>query len=410
MTKAILLDVTRALLRRWRGLTPSGIDRVCDAYAAHFAHDALAVVQIAGRPLVFDRASSRKLFAAFGLIGPDFRREVLPIAMLLPRSLARREDIAGGRYINVSHTDFDLGRHWRWVSRNGLRTIYFIHDLIPITHCEVTTAHKTRRHRGRVERALSGADAILVNSYDTADELRSYARSIKCRPPQIAVAQLSGSSLPLPLRPARQDDNFFVSVGTIELRKNHRLLLEVWSRLVARLGEQAPRLVIAGNSGLGGQEVFDVLAKRPELNNHVEIRSGLDDGQIANLVSGARAVLLPSFAEGFGLPLIEALGLRVPVIASDLASFREIGGGIPTLLNPADAHAWEEAVLDMMRSGGDYRRQLAMIPHFRAPSWVEHFALVDDWLADETGAKTCAPDENGIYTSFPQRRRQGLEN
>ena len=105
-----------------------------------------------------------------------------------------------------------------------------------------------------------------------------------------------------------------------------------------------------------------------------------DDEGLSELLSGARALLMPSMIEGFGLPLVEALQLGVPVIASDLPVFREIAGEIPTYIDPLDRHAWVEAVDDYCSDGAELRRQRAVISGFRAPTWAQHFARVEAFL------------------------------
>ncbi len=101
---------------------------------------------------------------------------------------------------------------------------------------------------------------------------------------------------------------------------------------------------------------------------------------MGRLLDGARAMLMPSRAEGFGLPLIEALQLGVPVIASDLPVFREIAGDIPTYVDPQDRSAWAETIADYSANGAERRRQLDAISSYRAPTWSEHFALVETFL------------------------------
>ena len=84
--------------------------------------------------------------------------------------------------------------------------------------------------------------------------------------------------------------------------------------------------------------------------------------------------LCPSFAEGFGLPVAEALALGVPVLCSDLPALREVGREAPEYLDPEDLTGWEDAILDYARKGSLRRQaQLTRLAAWRAPSWEEHF-------------------------------------
>jgi glycosyltransferase involved in cell wall biosynthesis len=86
------------------------------------------------------------------------------------------------------------------------------------------------------------------------------------------------------------------------------------------LGAAAPRLVLIGQRGWETENAIDMLERCPTLRGVVFERANVPDVEAARLVKGARALLLPSFAEGFGFPLVEALALGVPVLCSDLAA------------------------------------------------------------------------------------------
>ena len=117
------------------------------------------------------------------------------------------------------------------------------------------------------------------------------------------------------------------------------------------------------------------------LRGHVVEISGCSDFELAGHLSTARALLFPSLAEGYGLPLIEALGLGVPVIASDLPVLHEIGQELPMFLSPVDEPGWEAAILDFADATSPARAvQLDRISTFRPPNWADHFAAVERWL------------------------------
>ncbi len=104
---------------------------------------------------------------------------------------------------------------------------------------------------------------------------------------------------------------------------------------------------------------------------------------MARLLSGARALLLPSFAEGYGLPVAEALALGVPVLCSPLPALREVGRDAAEYLDPLDGAAWRAAILDYAQPQSTRRAaQCARLSAWRAPTWAEHFAIVDAGLRD----------------------------
>lgn len=379
----ILFDCTRLISRSWTRRASTGIDRVCYAYLHHFGSRARAVVQHRGVFRTLTRAHSDRLFEM--LDGPDnaFRNRMMAFA---PVALARGEAspaASGSFYINVGHTDFDLDSHARWARASQLRAIYLLHDLIPLTHSDYCEPHAVRRHRGRVIGALRSANGIIVNSRSTQAELRRFAADQGLPMPPVLAAQISGAALAAPRRTHGAQDNgkpYFVCVGTIEQRKNHLMLLEIWARMAARLGPDTPRLVVIGQWGKRSLAVRKMLLSNPALNAHVMVLDRCDDSELAGWMAGSRALLMPSVAEGFGLPVVEALRLGTPVIASDLDCFHEVGQGVPLLLDAHDKDAWEQAVGDFAGVSLERERQINRMSGYRPPLWTEHFATVEQWM------------------------------
>jgi glycosyltransferase involved in cell wall biosynthesis len=173
---------------------------------------------------------------------------------------------------------------------------------------------------------------------------------------------------------------YFLVLGTIEGRKNHGLLLGVWRRLVERLGEAAPKLVIVGTRGWEAEEVTRQLDALGPLQAHVEELSRCSDEQLSGLMAGARALLMPSFTEGYGLPVFEALELGCPVIAADLPVYHEVAGSIPDYLSPENEDAWVAVIIDYLRDEPRRAAQLTRMSGFKVPDWSAHFAAVEQWL------------------------------
>ena len=380
--REFLLDVSRLVWRVWGGRLPTGIDRVCLEYAEHFGAGSQAVVQFKGSTLVFDPEDSDRLFSILlRCFGGRGRKSLLfglgPAAWLKARKAVPRR---GMFYLNVGHTGLDQPKLPAWLARNGLRAIYLIHDLIPITHPQFCRPGELEKHEGRMSNALGSASGIIGNSQATLDELSDFARARGLPMPPAVVALISGHHPSPKVTPSKLDRPYFVAIGTIEGRKNHILLLKLWQRLVAELGPEAPILLVIGQRGWEAESALELLDDRDQWNGAVREISGADDEELASWLAGARALLMPSFAEGFGLPVIEALQAGTPVIASDLPVFREIAGDIPTYLDPSDATAWEAAIRDFSGATPERDRQLARIPDFQAPTWRDHFHFVEHWL------------------------------
>lgn len=377
----LLLDVSRMVWRVWAGRLPTGIDRVCLAYLDRFADRALAVVQRGEFRLVLPADLSDALFTLLREGGAGFRPRLVA---LLGRAVLRRKRVplAGKLYLNIGHTGLDAPGLPEWLARRRLRPVFLIHDLIPITHPEFCRQGEDLRHVARMRHALASAHGVIANSRATLDALSRFAANEGLAMPESVVAWLGADEqvAPLPLPPPARPS--FVTIGTIEARKNHLLLLHIWERLAARMGPNTPELILVGQRGWEADDVFALLDRSTRLKGHVRELGRCNDATMLARIDQARAVLLPSFIEGFGIPLIEALQRGTPVIASDLPVFHEIAGDIPLYLDPLDGQRWEAAICDFLTDSAERQRQLAMIPHFRTHSWNDHFSTVEGWLSE----------------------------
>lgn len=229
--------------------------------------------------------------------------------------------------------------------------------------------------------ALELAVGIVTNSADTLAVLGTFAQAEGRVLPR-SLALWPGTPI-LPYFAAREPaEPVFVVLGTIEGRKNHALLLSIWRRLIdGSLGQPVPKLVMVGRRGWQAEAVFAQLDSNG-FGDRVSELGPLDDDRLACLLAGTRALLFPSFAEGFGIPLVEALAAGVPVIASDLSVFREIGQGVPELLSVSDPMAWQDAILEYANPNSSRRaEQLLRIAAFTPYGWHDHFEQLDDFLS-----------------------------
>lgn len=394
----LILDISR-LLRTASRAVPSGIDRVELAYARHLlaVHGSACFVARDhwGRFYAVPRGLVERLVDA---IGRDWRGEgdgagrlaALPAARLIQGRLLLglgrqgflRVVRGGGTRLclHVAHSALERPAALRRMREAGIGFVPLIHDLIPATHPEYARPGEAERHLRRIANTAALADGVIVNSQATAEALAPHLAR-RPDPPPVLVAPLGTDQPQVPDPPLRLDP-YFVVLGTIEPRKNHLLLLNLWRQFAARMGASAPRLLIVGRRGWENENIVDMLDRCATLRPTVQELGPQPDRRVAELLKGARALLFPSFVEGYGLPLAEALSLGVPAICSDLPALREVGGEVPDYLDPLDGAAWRAAILDYARPGSAARRaQLQRLALWRPPRWEEHFLRVEAFLA-----------------------------
>lgn len=429
MPASLAFDLTR-LVTRLRHPNPTGIDRVDLAYARHvLAEDGdgprFGLVSTAYGPRVLDRRTALGIAetVAAGWV-EDLAAEADPVFQTLsaaltadhrPSATARprqREEAGlhrrrlqaetalrvlrsggpehlpeGTIYLHTSHLRLDLPARFDWLyTRRDVRPVFFVHDLIPISHPEYGRPGEDTRHAVRMETVARHAAHVLVNSSDVGARFTRYAGDRGLGPKPVTVAPLgvepvfSGgageAALPELARPT------FLVCGTIEPRKNHLLLLNLWRDLAARMGEAAPRLVLIGRRGWEIENVADMLDRCPAIRAHVSEVSGLSTHGLARLMRAATALLMPSFIEGYGLPVVEAAASGLPVVASDIPVHREIGAHFAHLLDPLDGPGWAEAVRALSAPDSRLRTELkARLDGYAPPDWKSHFERVDAVLA-----------------------------
>lgn len=419
----VLLDITRLMGRGLRS-SPTGIDRVEFAYLDHLLARPdieLGLVEAGdfglrllprdiGQDLrdrtaanwgVADSTASpayARTLTFLGLPadaparGPGRRDAVTGAAAWVKRAAGQvvgtlsniPGHIGGAVYINVAHSNLTAPALPRWLQRSGVRPVFLIHDLIPITHPEYCRPGHADLHRRRMATVAAHAELVITNSAYTRDVFEAHVTASGLRMPRTEVAllgiedqfQARAGALAVP----QPDTPYFVVLGTIEPRKNHLLLLPLWRDMVERMGEAAPKLVLIGRRGWENENIADYLDRCPALSAHVHEAGGLTDAEVAALMRGAAAVLVPSFVEGFSLPLVEAEALGAPVIASDIAVHREVAGPAARLLSPLDGLGWMRAIEGLAR--GDRGARLDIEPGVpEAMTWPAHFRVLDRYLS-----------------------------
>lgn len=297
----------------------------------------------------------------------------LAVARCIPRGLAamlRRHLPPGVAYLNTGHSNLSQRVLEAVQSVPQARIAVLIHDVIPLEYPHYQREGTVAVFEQKLRRVRMYADLVIYNSADTQ------ARSERAMVPWGSVPHGIVAHLGTISETPKPDEvpegvappsPYFITVGTVEPRKNHALLLDIWERM----GADAPHLLICGGRGWNNEAVFARLDALPQHGPVREI-SGLSDGALAALVEGAQGLLFPSHAEGFGLPAIEALQLGTPVMCSNMATFHEILAKNAVYIDDSNDKLWETTIVDWSKRPRDTLR----VRDFVAPSWADHFKTV----------------------------------
>lgn len=392
---ARLLDLTR-LIRR-TGRRPTGVDRVELAYLRHLSRESVplfALIRTAFGYVLLDPEGVARIAARIEGTQPWGRAGLLSRLTRLPDPVRRAEsDLRraararcrpsglvrmlrrhlplGFAYLNVGHSDLTQ-RTLRGVRQAGAaRIAVLVHDAIPLDFPQYQRPGVPEAFRGKLQRVRAHADLVIYNSEYTRARVEAHMRDWGLLPP--AVTAHLGVELPAPgaLPPGVDVTRpYFVALGTIEPRKGHDLLLDIWEEM----GAAAPGLLICGARGWNNEAVFARLDRLPA-GGPVRELPGLDDGQIAALLVRSRGLLFPSRAEGYGLPPMEAVALGVPVVCAELPAIREVLGNIPVYVKVSDRYQWR-SVIEGLAKDPATRQEAVSDAGFSPPRWQDHFNLV----------------------------------
>jgi len=331
------------------------------------------------------------------LLSPRFRHELTDPQggrrTLLPY------DMAIGPAIDMTPQDIliCLGSDWgdidvrslaRLKAQRGFQIAIVIYDLIPLLYPQFYEPKNLVAFRLFFHAAIPLGDLVMFISRRSEQDAQDYARANGLALSKTYVFDLGADPpreqqgrLPRGLAPGR----YVLFVSTIEPRKGHRLLFEVWKRLRA---EQVPqrhgfKLVFVGRRGW----LVDVLLRELDAytreDDSLLIMAGVPDTTLAALYRDAAFCLYPSLYEGYGLPIVEAFRYGRAVISSNGGALPEVVGEFSPCLDPSDQNAWHDMLRRWIENPAERRPfEDAIRTKFRHPTWPQaaekFFTVIDE--------------------------------
>jgi len=337
----LLIVVNDLLVYRTAATQPTGIQRLAEGYARHLPA-AAAALGIEVRTVVVAPDEVREVTQE--VTAPGGRRlargaeMALRISAHLPRRAQERARTVGRRVLarraraaghpletGPPDTLLILGAPWiapgtaagavAAQARTGTRLAQLVHDMLPLTGAN---------WYGDAQGVAAAAD--LTALLGAADALAAVSPEVAAEAAHVAHRRVTAVSPPDPILPAPDDPRglrpetpYVLTVGTLHPRKNHVMLLDAWSRWLAsdHGAGRIPLLVIVGRRHPRDGPLFERLAAEPALRSRVRVVTDASDAELAALYEGCRFLAFPSLAEGWGLPIREALRFGKPSIVTD---------------------------------------------------------------------------------------------
>lgn len=266
----------------------------------------------------------------------------------------------------------------------GFRYVQAVHDLIPIFEPHLFGEGLFDPYAQYLFETVAAADVILCVSKSTQKDILRFANDLNFPKPHTVIIEHGDSPLnsvksQLP-NFVKETEPFILSVGTVEARKNHRLLYQAW-KLADERGVELPRLIIVGAPGwLAGETVYSI-QHDPTTKDRISLRHNLPDTQLKWLYEHCLFTVYPSIYEGWGLPVAEALAFGKICIASKASSIPEIAGTMLDYISPYSADELLREVKKYLSLRLRRAKEQEIAAHYKKRGWRNTYLTIKRQLS-----------------------------
>ena len=250
------------------------------------------------------------------------------------------------------------------IRKSGIKSVVTIHDLIFLRHPEYYHWIDTKIYAWKFRQTLREADHIIAISECTKRDIMEYGHIDESR--ISVIYQSFAPRFSVSAERHEAEKRYILSVGSIEERKN--ILLAV--KALPYLPEDV-NLVIVGRHTKYTDQVSDYI-KTHNLSHRIQILHGVTDEELPALYAGAEAFVYPSRYEGFGIPIVEAISMGLPVVACTGSCLEEAGGPDSLYVDPDDEQAMAQAIRQSLK-GAEGREQRII----RSREYIRRFEGAD---------------------------------
>lgn len=243
---------------------------------------------------------------------------------------------------------------YRLKTQSGVSVITCCYDLIPVLFPQYCVGEVAAKFKEYFTKLTWGSSAVLCISAQTKRDYERLCLSLGTPTVPTHIIPLGDN---LPTATGRISltvknvcvEPFLLFVSTIERRKNHEILYRAY-HLLCREGHRSklPKLVFVGMPGWGVNDFLKDVELDPLTTGLIIQLNHVNDAELEHLYQNAQFCVYPSLYEGWGLPVGEALAMGKAVVASDQGSLPEVGGNLVRYVDPWNAQAWADVLLDLL--------------------------------------------------------------
>ncbi len=273
---------------------------------------------------------------------------------------------------------------WAFIKQLHVENSFFIpliYDIILINNTGFFELATVKKFNKSFNNVVKYADHIITISKSEKKIIENHLKSLNTKKniEYFYLGSNINNSNDMPIRDSLKkfrDKKYFLTVGTIEPRKNLGFVLDVFEQYAWNNGLDKS-VVICGKVGWKMRRLINRIENSSYLNDKLFMFNDLNDSELDFLYGHAHALIFASEREGFGLPLVEAINKGLPVIASDIDIFREVGGNYPVYFKLNDKNSLFNAI-KTLDNGTDCKQK--GLPNNKVLTWDESIEMLCDVL------------------------------
>jgi glycosyltransferase involved in cell wall biosynthesis len=285
------------------------------------------------------------------------------------------------------HGDKPFIKFVEGLKSEGVKLIQICYDMLPAVAPQYSS-HATKRFIKYVDEIYPICDLIFAISESAKNDVSTWLQNQSATVPPIVVIRLGDDykgaldNKTVGMRPAALEgvDEFILCVGTIEARKNHALIYYAY-KLAAQRKIKLPPIAIVGRLGWLTENIYEEMTVDPETKGKFIFLHRVDDDGLSWLYNHALFNVYPSFYEGWGLPIAEAVSRGVPSISSSISSMPEIAGDLINYFSPYSSEELLRCVLDLLEPGA-IESAKQKLKSYKPTSWDQTFSSVSSRIKE----------------------------
>lgn len=291
---------------------------------------------------------------------------------------------AGDIYINFGgawiRNSVYLADIWAIKCARGVVLISTIYDVIQYRQQSMFPPGIGLEFTDNCKRLAEISDLILTCSEQSARDIREFCSDTGISAAPISTFRLGDELMPLVSSVAVQSDlisgltegsKFVLYVSSVDVRKNHRMMIELWRSIIAEHGNETPTLVFVGRKGWHGEDSLALLDADPLLRRKIFHLEGVNDATLEWLYGACMFTVFPSLYEGWGLPVAESLNRGKFCIASNAGSLSEVAPGFAEYISPLDFVAWYTALKKYCFTPALLEAKNELVKQYRPTPWSQ---------------------------------------